>query len=174
MQLFTLDQQDVTDILKSLRSNPPVVLAALDCNWGAPVPGRFDTDFLNVWAAAATSIGPRRVTLYGTHSGSAWDVQADLERVSTVGGMELYSVSLASQTEFPREFVIRAQGSDGTFYYDNNGGYGANYRLQPFHGRVTSAVRGDPAKTGPGAPRGAIWNLSHLTPCQLVARTGGS
>lgn len=63
--LFTLNALEVADILRSSRSTPPVCLVALDCNWGPPVSGHFDTDFLQVWAAAAIRLKPKRVSLVG-------------------------------------------------------------------------------------------------------------
>jgi len=170
--LFTLNVQDVTDILKSTQSTPPVCLVALDCNWGPPVSGRSDTDFLQVWAAAATRLKPKRVSLLGARDDSEWNIKVDLAPVSTVGEMELFSAALGSQYEFPNQFVIQMEDEGGSTFYDNNGGQGVNYRLVAYHGRMTSAVIGDRAKTGPGAPNGAIWLLPNFTSYVLVARSG--
>ena len=170
--LFTLNVQDVTEILKSMQSTPPVCLVALDCNWGPPVSGRSDTDFLQVWAAAATRLKPKRVSLLGARDDSEWNIKVDLAPVSTVGEMELFSAALGSQYEFPNQFVIQMEDEGGSTFYDNNGGQGVNYRLVAYHGRMTSAVIGDRAKTGPGAPNGAIWLLPNFTSYVLVARSG--
>jgi hypothetical protein len=169
--LFTLNARDVADILKSIRSTPPVGLVALDCNWGPPVSGRFDTDFLQVWAAAATSLKPKRVSLRGARDNSEWNIEVDLNPVSTEGEMHLFFAALGSQYEFPNQFVIRMESEDGSVFYDNNGGYGVNYRLVAYHGRMTSAVVGDGAKTGPGAPNGAIWLLPKFSSYVLAARS---
>jgi hypothetical protein len=169
--LFTLNAFEVADILRSSRSTPPVCLVALDCNWGPPVSGRFDTDFLQVWAAAAIRLKPKRVSLVGARDDSKWNIEVDLDPVLTVGGMQLCFAALGSQHEFPNQFVIRMESEDGSVFYDNNGGDGVNYRLVAYHGRMTSAVVGDGAKTGPGAPNGAIWLLPKFTPYILAARS---
>ena len=169
--LFTLNALEVADILRSSRSTPPVCLVALDCNWGPPVSGRFDTDFLQVWAAAATSLKPKRVSLLGARDDSEWNIEVDLNLVSTEGEMHLFFAALGSQYEFPNQFVIRMESEDGSVFYDNNGGHGVDYRLVPYGGRMTSAVVGDGAKTGPGAPIGAIWLLPMFTPYKLAARS---
>ncbi len=173
--LFTLNARDVADILKSI-GRPPVCLVALDCNWGPPVSGRFDTDFLQVWAAAATSLKPKRVSLWGeslwpARDNSEWNIEVNLNPVSTEGEMLLFFSELGSRSEFPDQFVIRMESEDGSVFYDNNGGYGVNYRLVRCGGRMTSAVVGDGAKTGPGAPNGAIWRLPKFTSYVLAARS---
>jgi hypothetical protein len=185
--LFTLDVHDVTDILRSMLNpptsippTPPVCLVALDCNWGPPVSGRFDTDFLQVWAAADTRLKPKRVCLVGARDNSGWNIKLDLAPVSTIRvntpvgekEMELYFAALHSQHDFPNQFVIHMEDEGGSIYYDNNGGYGVNYRLVAYQGRMTSAVIGDPAKAGPGAPNGAIWLLPKFTSYVLAARSG--
>jgi hypothetical protein len=170
--LFTLDIRDVTDILKSIKSTPPVCLVALDCNWGPPVSGRFDNDFLQIWAAADTRLKPKRVSLLGARDNSGWTIKVDFASVSTMGNMELFFASLGSQYQFPNQFVIRMEDEGGSTFYDNNGGYGVNYRLVAYQGRMTTAVIGDPEKTGPGAPNGAIWLLPKFTPYVLAARSG--
>jgi hypothetical protein len=171
--LFTLDANDVADIVRSTPSSSPVYLVALDCNWGPPVSGRFDHDFLRVWAAAEVGLKPKKVSLLGARDHPDWDIEVDLDPVSTVGTWQLFFLSLGSQFEFPDRFVIRMEGEDGAVYYDNNGGPGVDYRLVPYKGRMTSAIIGDAAKTGPGAPYGAIWLLPKFTPYVLVARSNG-
>ncbi len=169
--LFTLNARDVADILKSIRSRPPVCLVALDCNWGPPVSGRFDTDFLQVWAAAASSLKPKRVSLVGARDDSEWNIEVDLDPVSTEGEMQLYFAALNSQYEFPNQFVIRMESEDGCLFYDNNGGHEVNYRLVAYSGRMTSAIVGDRARTGPGAPHGAIWLLPQFSSYFLAPRS---
>ena len=169
--LFTLNAQDVADILKSTRSTPPVCLVALDCNWGPPVSGRFDSDFLQVWAGADTNLKPKRVSLLGARDNLEWNIEVNLDPVSTVGKMQLFFVALGSQLEFPNRFVIRMESNDGSVFYDNNGGHGVDYRLVPYGGRMTLAVIGDGAKTGPGAPSGAIWLLPMFTSYRLAAQS---
>jgi len=159
---YTLNADDVAAILKATQTTPPVQLVALDANWGPPVSGRTDTDFLQVWAAAATSRKPKRVSLSGARVTGEWNIQVDLEPVATVGDVQLFFAALGpSQYEFPSQFVIQMESEDGSVYCDNNGGYGVNYRLDPYRGRMTSAVVGD----------GAIWLLPKFTPFVLAARS---
>jgi hypothetical protein len=160
----------VAAIAGAMPGVPPVCLVALDSNWGAPVSGRFDTDFLQVWAAADSRLKPQQVSLSGARNNSGWDIHADFELVSTVGDRQLYYLAFSSQYQFPSEFVIQMKAGDGTVHWDNNGGYGVNYRLVPYAGRVTSAVVGSQSKTSPAAPDGAIWLLPKFTSYRLVRR----
>jgi hypothetical protein len=169
--LFTLSAHDVADIVKSFSGVPAVCLVALDCNWGPPVSGRFDTDFLQVWAAAKNSLKPKKVSLFGARDDSDWTIEVKLSWVSKVGEMGLFFAELHSPLEFPNEFVIQMETEDGVMFYDNNGGFGVNYRLPAYRGRMTSAVVGDGSKSGPGASNGAIWLLPKFTSYSLIARS---
>jgi hypothetical protein len=42
-----------------------VSVMSILCNWGSPISGRFDTDFLDIWAAADEALSPRCVVVYG-------------------------------------------------------------------------------------------------------------
>ena len=169
-QPFTLDLQDVSTIARSIDRSVLVRLAALDCNWGAPVSGRFDTDFLQVWAVVDARMQPQRVSLSGRRFEDAWNVHAELSCVGEVEGRGLYYLALSSQTQFPTEFVVLLETQNGSIYYDNNGGFGVNYRLTPYAGRVTSAVVGASQKSGSGAPNGAIWRFREFIPYTLTAQ----
>ncbi len=169
LQPFTLDANAAAAIAATMK-NSPVSLAALDCNWGPPVSGRFDTDFLQAWACAQTALKPKSVTLEGAKDDSDWNIRGDFSPVQAVGDLTLYFLSMSYG--FPNQFVIRMETEDGAVYCDNNGGYGVNYRLKSYGGRVTSAVAGNPGQTGAGAPHGAIWLLPRFTGYRLVAQTG--
>jgi hypothetical protein len=61
-------ESSVIDILSpNLSTKIPVLFVAIDYNWGPPISGRFDVDFLQIWAAAKTSIGPKTVRLLGNY-----------------------------------------------------------------------------------------------------------
>lgn len=44
---------------------------------------------------------------------------------------------------FPVEFVIMVETRTGSKFYDNNGGFGVNYRLQPHKGYFSNIVSAD-------------------------------
>lgn len=162
--LCTLDGTDVADILMPALSYSPVHFVAIDCNWGPPVSGRFDHDFLLDWVATDVRLRPKRVSLLGARNQTEWDIEVDLDLVSTVGVWQLFFLlSLGSQIEFPDRCEIRMEGEDGAIYHDNYGGHGVDYRLVPYKGRMTSSIIGDVAKSGPGATYGAIWLLLKFT-----------
>ena len=97
-------------------------------NWGPPVGGRFDYDFLDIWAGVDPSVHATSVVLYGCDDSSGnWEVRGPFtksESVSLPGrSIDLYHYNYRGIP--PSEFVIRATNSGGSDYYDNNGG--ANY-----------------------------------------------
>jgi len=69
-----------------------------------------------------------------------WNVKLSFEFVQTVD--KDYDLYLLRTEKLPVEFVIKLKSKDGSVYYDNNGGYGLNYKLVPFQGRWTSAHAG--------------------------------
>lgn len=160
MQKLTLTEANVTDILEqTVPGNAPVVLVALDYNWGPPVSGRFDTDFVQIWAAARKDLQPREVKLLMT---SYWQPQSWTEHLSFkhLGDCDTHSLYFLEVAHPVSEFVIKLETENYQVYYDNNGGYGVNYRLIPYSGRGTTAVAGE----------GAIWNLKAITPVSLLWR----
>ena len=186
---FTLTESSVIDILsQNVSANDPVALVAIDYNWGPPVSGRFDVDFLQIWAAAKTSIGPKTVRLLGNygvdypgHTGPStsrppdptygiWVDDLQFQHVKDCGEHQLYLLlrSGGSAPLLPTpltylEFVIKLETTNGQVYYDNNGEFAANYGLKPYLGSGTSAVAGE----------GAIWNFKDPIPArQRVAREG--
>jgi hypothetical protein len=145
MNSYTLTEANVLDILGSGPGrNVPIWLVALDYNWGPPISGRFETDFLQIWAAADTRIEPRAVKLRGNGGpDKAWIELGTFQHVKDCGAWQLYL--LDAPGSLVTEFVIELHSADGSVYYDNNGGYGVNYRLTPYRGRGTMAVAGDGA-----------------------------
>jgi hypothetical protein len=157
MHPFTLTESSVVHILSpNLGTNTPVLLVAIDYNWGPPVSGRFDVDFLQVWAAAKTSIGPKTVRLLGNYGPNrTWVDDLQFEHVKDCHERQLYLLDQGS-AGLSTEFVIKLETTNGEVYYDNNGG--VNYRLEPYQGRGTSAVAGE----------GAIWSFPHFVNYHLL------
>ena len=92
MQSFTITEVDALDIARqSVAPSAATQLVAVDYNWGPPVSGRFDSDFLQIWAAARTALGPRAVRLRGTYGpGGSWSNALSFRYVRTAGDNQLY------------------------------------------------------------------------------------
>ncbi len=164
MEKFTLTEANVTDLLAQIiPAYAPVALVALDYNWGPPVSGRFDRDFLQMWAAARIDLRPRAVKLLGNYEQyrggrRIWSDRLMFDYVKDCDTHKLYLLS--DVDGLSSEFVIKLETEDGHIYYDNNGGYGVNYRIVPYQGRGTTAVAGE----------GAIWSLKGIVPISLLQR----
>ena len=160
MQKLTLTEANVIDILdQSIAAKTPVAMVALDYNWGPPVSGRFDTDFVQIWAAARIDLHPRQVKLLLKYHWQPqnWSEDLAFSHICDRDTHSLYFLGIP----FPiAEFVIKLETENSQFFYDNNGGYGCNYRLEPYSGRGTTAVAGD----------GAIWNFPTITQVRLLYR----
>lgn len=165
MSVYALSQNDV-EALAAQTAQGMVHLIAVDYNWGPPIPGRFDTDFLRIWAVAQGDGSTGAVFLQGAQQGK-WSINTRLgfQRVlsaptqspSTYG---LYFLELGSSYGFPDEFVIRFD-KDGTSYYDDNGGFGHNYHLVPNQGHGASAIAGAEA----------IFALPDISPTRLFSKS---
>ena len=160
MNPFTLTESSAVEILSpNLGTNIPVLLVAIDYNWGPPIPGRFDADFLQIWAAAKTSIGPKTVRLLGNYGpNDTWVDDLQLQHVKDCGERQLYLLD-QGPAGLSSEFVIKLETTNGQVYYDNNGG--VNYRLVPYVGRGTSAVAGE----------GAIWSFPGFVNYHLLKQS---
>ena len=161
MEKYTLNQANARDILEQSKSSSPITLVALDYNWGPPVSGRFDRDFYQIWAAARLDLRPRTVKLVSNieqyWQPQKWSDKPAFTPVEDCGDYRLYFLS--APTYFS-EFVIKMETGDGQTYYDNNGGFGINYRIMPHSGRGTTAIAGD----------GAIYKLTNITAIKLLWR----
>jgi hypothetical protein len=160
LNAITLTQSDVVDILDQTRHQTPVHLVAVDYNWGPPVSGRFDTDFIQIWAVVQKDVQPRSVRLLKLNrqvgqSPPDWSNQLEFERVEDCKTYQLYLFN--DPRGLSTEFVIELETTDGQRYYDNNGGYGVNYRLAAYSGRGTTAV----------ASSEAIYNLKGIASVSL-------
>jgi hypothetical protein len=160
MSIYALTQDDALSLARQLPVDG-VRLLALDYNWGPPISGRFDTDYLNVWAGVS---GQPEGTLFlqGQGVNGSWDVELPFQPVGIVPGqggaaVTVYSLAVGSQYQFPQQFVLRFDLAGGGSIYDNNGG--RNYALVPYLGRGASAV----------STAEAIFALSGITPYRLYA-----
>jgi hypothetical protein len=134
--MHTLLTDEVVIALSHVKkSDVPVMLAAVDGNWGAPVSGRADTDFLNIWVIAkADSSG--KVYVYGARSGN-WNISAAMTYQEDLGdGYGLFKFTALSQYQFPDEFIIRFDINSNESAYDNNNA--ANYKITAYHGYFAS------------------------------------
>ncbi len=159
VELFT--QKDVEAIaVQMVAPLPPVAVVAVQYNWGPPVPGRFEADFLEIWVAAAGE-RPGEVALHGAREGR-WGIEKELAFRSTVMGEEgpLSLYCLTDGIDMPDEFAIELLDREGGRHWDNNGGYGCNYRLTPYRGHGASVIVADQA----------ICRLSAIEPVRLVRR----
>ena len=134
-----------------------VCLLAVEYNWGPPVSGRFDTDFLNVWAAVSAGVGAGslfcRVGAL-TVSGPSTPFERTVARLGDAD-YGFFSLALQSQSLFPTDFVLRFESDNGETSYDNN--QGGNYHIEPWGGWGISAVRKDEA----------IFSLGQIVACKL-------
>jgi hypothetical protein len=135
-----------------------VRLIAAEYNWGPPISGRFDTDFMHIWAAAR--VGTGSLFLHGQRTNGDWSIDIPFERAASFTtpdhvDYDFYSLTLGSPQDFPTQFVLRLDRGNGENRYDNNNG--ENYRIEPYRGPGVSAIRH-------GA---AIFDLGRILPCKL-------
>lgn len=162
MENLTLSEANATDILEQVVGNQTrVALVALDYNWGAPISGRFDYDFCQIWAAARLDLRPQCLKLLANYDQygptQSWSDKLAFELVKDCGSHRLYFLHVRSLFT---EFAIKLETENGQDYYDNNGGFGRNYRIVPHSGRGTTAVAGD----------GAIRFLKDIVPVTMLWR----
>lgn len=143
MEKFTLTEADAATLLQqTVARSTPVALVALDYNWGPPVSGRFDNDFLQIWVAGRLDLHPQEIRLignYGRHLDSMkWSDELAFRYMRNCGTHGLYYLSNA--VGLATELAVMMVCENGCIYYDNNGGYGKNYRLIPYRGRGTTAI----------------------------------
>ncbi|HME07237.1 MAG TPA: hypothetical protein VKG25_09310 [Bryobacteraceae bacterium] len=121
------------------RTESVVSVLSILCNWGPPVSGRFDSDFLDIWVAADDSLSPKSVVLYGCTD--AWHDIGEFVKSKTTN-VHGKAVGLYRFSGWPvEEFVVRLTDHRGDPRYDNNGGYGVNYRLRRYGGLQLNCVR---------------------------------
>ena len=160
MSIYALTQDDAISLARQVPVDG-VLLLAVDYNWGPPISGRFDTDYLNVWAAVSGQPSGS-LFLQGQGVDGAWDLELPFQPVGQVQGegsgtVTVFSLQAGEQSQFPQQFVLRFDFADGSSIYDNNGG--RNYALVPYQGRGASGV----------STTEAIFVLNGITPYRLFA-----
>jgi hypothetical protein len=163
MSVYALTQADADALAQQIPVSG-VQLLGLDYNWGPPVSGRFDTDYLTVLAGVSGGLSG---TLYlqGQGTDGSWNLELPFEPVGMVRGagesveVMVYALSVGQQSQFPQQFVLRFDVADGPSLYDNNDW--RNYALVPYGGRGATAV---------STPR-AIFALNGITPYNLLSPT---
>lgn len=165
-----ISQIEVEALAAQVRAES-VKLLALDCNWGPPISGRFDEDFLRMWVIAVGDASSGRVSLQGAENRwradspnpyKEWSIDRRFEFQKYIGaevGVGLYHLETGT---IPAEFVIRYEVGDGQVHYDNNGGFGRNYRLEQYGGRAASVIAGS----------NALFLLRDITPVTLFWKSG--
>jgi hypothetical protein len=154
-EAWRLDEDEVELVASSyFRSDAILSVISIVSYYGAPVSGRFEDDFLDIWAAADDSFNPRSVTLYGCGTMSEdpnrpiWRDLGEFAKSRTVN-IKGRAVGLYRFSGSPvDEFVVRLTDHQGNHHYDNNGGYGANYHLRRYHEFQLNCVRATTQKRG--------------------------
>ena len=159
MELEALTTQDALALARQV-AHAPVQLIAVEYNWGPPVSGRFDVDFVQLWGAAHAHPGAK-VVLHGERCDGSWSLDLPLIRLAAFSSgsgsaYELHGLTLRAQQEFPRQFVLRLERADGHVAYADD--QGRNYHIPPHQGRGLSAIRKGPV----------IYDLGRIVPCRLL------
>lgn len=163
---YTITKEVAIEIAKNIpKTSEKVRFVAIDYNWGPPIGHRTDTDFIQLWVVTTNKSKPKEVSLIGVYQNMKnWDVKHQLSFVTRIedSDYDLYFLNLET-SRLPIEFVIKLECQDGSVHYDNNGGYGVNYKLLPYQGRYTSAHAGtDHIQIYPNFVR-----------CQIISRNPG-
>lgn len=163
--VYAISQNDV-EALAVQTAQGIVKLIAVDYNWGPPVGGRYDEDFLRIWAVSQGDSTSGKVYLQGSKNGD-WSINIPLafQKMIPIASQHLnyglYFLELGSQYQFPTQFVIRFDTNDGKSYYDNNGGCGSNYKLTPYQSKGATAI------SGPDS----LFTFSDITPIKLYTKS---
>lgn len=151
MAAYAMSQNEVEALADQVRTES-VKLLALDCNWGPPISGRFDEDFLRIWVIALGDASSGRVFLQGAENRwhgnrleKDWSIDKRFEFQKYIGAAGVLGLYYLETVSIPAEFVIRYEAGDGHVHYDNNGGFGRNYHLGQYGGRAASVITGPDA-----------------------------
>ena len=156
MPIYALTNDQAIALAKQ-KANGHVKFIAIDYNWGAPISGRFDTDWMRIWGVSIDDPEVGTLYLYGTKDDYKWDVNIPFAPMSNLENPQyfLYYLEL-NRIDFPVEFVLRFDRKDGTSYYDNNNE--KNYRiLNANQGRGLSGI----------GTAEAIFDFESIIPCHL-------
>jgi hypothetical protein len=109
MSISALTQDDALSLARQIPVDG-VRLLGVDYDWGPPVSGRFDTDYLNVWAGVSGQPSGN-LFLQGQRVDGSWDLELPFQIVGPVQGegravVTMYSLSVGSQSHFPQQSVL--------------------------------------------------------------------
>ena len=142
---WRLEQSEV-ELLASKQFPADAVVSVMSilCNWGAPVSGRYDPDFLDIWVAADDSFNPRSVALCGCEAAGSYSYWRDIgefvkSKTADINGRAVCIYHFSGPPV--DEFVVRLTDHRGEYHYDNNGGFGVNYHLGRYRGFQLTCVR---------------------------------
>jgi hypothetical protein len=138
-----------------------ISLTAIDYNWGPPVSGRFDSDWMHIWACWAGEPDSGLLYLQATQWDNKWDINIPFRVVGTVAHRYLSPnivtlFYLDVKSPYPSEFVLRLDHKEGYKLYDNNNN--DNYMIP---GRIGGRWRGLSAL----ATKEAIWDFDTIVTC---------
>jgi hypothetical protein len=147
-EAWRLNEFEVELVASSrFRSGSDVAVVSIVCNYGAPIPRRTDDDFLDVWAAVDESLNPRSIALYGCGTINEDPAVANWRDIGEFSKSKTADINGRSMGLYHfsgppvAEFVVRLTDHRGDYHYDNNGGYGVNYRLRRWYGFQVNCVR---------------------------------
>jgi hypothetical protein len=140
MAVQALTADEAMALATQLFLDDAVALIAVEYNWGPPISGRFDEDFLHLYAATNGETQVGDLYLQGRGDGDQhWSINEPFQFLTTVHSpTSRFAFYALAATVFPVEFVLRLDRYDGQQRYDNN--HGANYHVVPQHGRGGSAL----------------------------------
>jgi len=115
-----------------------VFLVAATVFWGSPIEYRQDS--FTIWSAVPRDDNPDTVHLHYTcsYDGGPWTTSKPFTLIKTVNEFFLFKLEFSGR--LPVEFVLVMETKEGSKFYDNNGGYGVNYKLHPHKGLATNVV----------------------------------
>jgi len=138
-----LAEEDVEFVLNSNalpRKGEQVFLVAASVYWGPPTTQPTHPDYFTVWAAAPATSNASNIFLHYTDTANnpSWSNSPAFEFVKHVDEFLLFRLQFRGR--FPLEFVLLMESRTGGRFYDNNGGYGVNYRLHPHRGHASNVL----------------------------------
>ena len=163
MTIYALTEEHALALAeqKHIRINS-VSLTAIDYNWGPPVSGRTDTDWMHIWACWAGDPESGLLYLQGTQWDNKWDINIPFRVVDTIAHRHLSPdivtlFYLDVKMPFPNEFVLRFEHKEGRKFYDNN-----NSKNYVIPGRIGGRWRGLSVL----ATKDAIWDFDKIMTCR--------
>jgi hypothetical protein len=158
MPVYALSNDQVIALAKQ-KAQGHVKFIAIDYNWGPPISGRSDTDWMHLWGVSSEDSERGTLWLQGTRWDYKWDLNIPFSFILKLiieNEVEYFLYYLALPGDFPIEFVLRFDTVDGPTYYDNN--HGKNYKIpNSYQGRGLSAL----------GTVDAIFDFDRILPCHL-------